>query len=68
MGALAFGFLMLAELALSVGLFGRSINEYARDLTTLRGLVGLGGQVVFALIPLLRLTIESPEDGPRAAE
>lgn len=54
MGALAFGFLMLAEVVLSVGLFGRSMSEYAGDLTTPHGLVGLGGQVAFALMPLVR--------------
>ena len=54
MGALAFGFLMLAEAILSVGLFGRSMSEYAGDLTTPHGLVGLGGQVAFALMPLVR--------------
>lgn len=54
MGVLAFGFLMLAEVVLSVGLFGRSMSEYAGDLTTPHGLVGLGGQVAFALMPLVR--------------
>ena len=54
MGAIAFAFLMLAELALSVSLFGRSTSEYAADLMTPHGLVGLGGQVAFALIPLVR--------------
>jgi hypothetical protein len=54
MGALAFGLLMLAEVALSVGLFGRSIGQYADELGSPHGLLGLAGQLAFALIPLVR--------------
>ncbi len=52
MGALAFGLLMLAELGLSVLVFDRSVTEYLAGLQTVPGLMGLGGQIVFALMPL----------------
>ncbi|MFZ1866162.1 MAG: hypothetical protein WAU39_18210 [Polyangiales bacterium] len=53
-GVIAFALLMLAEIVLSLGLFARSMSDYAADLTTPHGLVGLGGQVAFALMPLVR--------------
>lgn len=52
MGALAIGLLMLAELGLSVLVFDRSVAEYLAGLQTVPGLMGLGGQIVFALMPL----------------
>jgi hypothetical protein len=54
MGAVAFALLMLAEVLLSVTLFNRSMNEYIDALLTPQGLLGLGGQVLFGLIPLIR--------------
>lgn len=54
MGTVAFGLLMLAELALSVGAFGRSMSDYLDNLTTPHRLVGLSGQILFALMPLVR--------------
>ncbi len=56
MGAIAFALLMLAEVILSVAVFGSSMSDYLQDLTTMHGLVGLGGQLLFALIPLVRQT------------
>lgn len=56
MGAIAFALLMLAEVILSVAVFGSSMSDYLRDLTTMHGLVGLGGQILFALFPLARRT------------
>jgi len=53
MGVVAFTLLMLAEVALSVALFNRSMTDYFTHLTTTHGLVGLAGQVVFALMPLI---------------
>ncbi|MGJ3265330.1 MAG: hypothetical protein ACFE0R_19075 [Salinarimonas sp.] len=52
MGALAFGLLMLAELGLSVFLFGRTPSEHWATYTTLPAQLGLVGQVAFALLPL----------------
>ena len=54
MGAFAFGLLMLAEVTLSVGVFGRSMNEFTDGLTTPHGLLGLSGQVLFGLMPVMR--------------
>lgn len=54
MGAVAFALLMLAEVLLSVTLFNRSMNEFAEDLTTTHGMLGFAGQVLFALMPLIR--------------
>lgn len=54
MGAIAFGLLMLAEVTLWVGAFGASMSDYLDELTTPHGLVGLAGQLLFALMPLAR--------------
>jgi hypothetical protein len=54
MGATAFALLMLAELALARFAFGRSPAEFLRSLGAPAGAVGLAGQIVFALLPLLR--------------
>ena len=55
MGALAFGILMLVEFGFSVLVFGRSGAEYVALLRTTPGLLGLAGQLGFALMPLLHL-------------
>lgn len=55
MGALAFCLLMLAEVGLSVLVFDRSGAEYLAHLLTAPGLLGLAGQVAFALLPLSQL-------------
>ncbi len=54
MGALAFGFLMLAEMALAILLFGQPPREFVAALATLPGALGLAGQIGFAAIPALR--------------
>jgi len=55
MGVLAFCLLMLAELGLSVLAFNRSGAEYLALLQTAPGLLGLAGQIAFALFPLVQL-------------
>ena len=60
MGAIAFGLLMLAEVILSLTLFGRSTNDFAEGLTTPHGMIGLGGQVLFGLMPAMRMKAETP--------
>ena len=55
MGALAFGILMLVEFGFSVLVFGRSGAGYVALLRTAPGLLGLAGQLGFALMPLLHL-------------
>ncbi|WP_052341072.1 hypothetical protein [Salinarimonas rosea] len=52
MGTLAFGLLILAELGLSVALFGRTPGAHWATYTTLPAQLGLAGQVAFALLPL----------------
>lgn len=54
MGAVAFSLLMFAEVGLSLALFGDSLSDFTRGLTTPHGLLGLAGQVAFALMPLIR--------------
>jgi hypothetical protein len=51
MGLIAFTILMLAELALARLLTGQSPGQWAAGLTTPAGVLGLGGQVLFALMP-----------------
>lgn len=54
MGALAFGILMLAELAFAAMLFGQTFVGFFTAMATLPGLLGLAGQLGFAAIPALR--------------
>lgn len=54
MGASAFVMLMVAEWALGVLAFGRSLSEIVVAYGEAAGLVGLLGQLGFALIPLLQ--------------
>lgn len=52
MGASAFVWLMLAELALSLA-FGRTAGQHLAALVTPAGLLGLAGQLMFAALPLV---------------
>jgi hypothetical protein len=54
MGGLAFAVLMLGETILGITLFGRSLAGILAAMATLPGLVGLAGQLGFALVPALR--------------
>lgn len=53
MGAFAFALLILAEVALAVFGFGLPVGDAFAAMTTPAGLLGLAGQVAFALIPAL---------------
>lgn len=53
-GAIAFGLLMVAELALAVFVFAQAPGEYFAAMATLPGAVGLAGQIGFAAVPALR--------------
>ena len=55
MAGVAFAFLMIAEVGLSVFLFDRSVMAHLHHVTDSAGLIGLAGQVAFALFPLLQL-------------
>ena len=52
MGGTAFAWLMLAEFALALA-FGRTPAQYLAGLLAPVGLLGLAGQGVFALLPLV---------------
>jgi hypothetical protein len=54
MGTLAFAVLMTAEYALAVLVFGQSPAAYLAALAEPSGLLGLAGQIGFAIIPALR--------------
>lgn len=54
MGVLAFVCLMLVEFSMAVLLFGQTPSSYMAAFAQPPGLLGLAGQVGFALIPALR--------------
>ncbi len=53
MGLVAFTLLMLAEVALASLLFGQSPAEWLNSIFAMPGIIGLTGQILFALLPLL---------------
>lgn len=55
MGGLAFTLLMVAELALTIFVFGGTPARFLAGLATTEGFVGLAGQIVFGLMPLIRV-------------
>ena len=55
MGALAFALLMAAECALAVVLAGQTPGQWLTELQAQHALLGLAGQVAFALMPWLRV-------------
>lgn len=54
MGAGAFALLMGAEAAGAIFLFGRSLADHFASYGRLAGAIGLAGQALFGLIPVLR--------------
>ena len=52
MGILAFILLMIAEPAIAIFGFGRSLAQYLGEFQSTAGLIGLLGQIAFALIPV----------------
>lgn len=54
MGLVAFALLMAAELALSLALGAPSIAAWLVGLTSSPGLLGLAGQIAFAIFPMIR--------------
>lgn len=55
MGVLAFALLMIAELFLSILLFGNSINQHLNNYLALYSALGLVGQLIFASFPLIQI-------------
>lgn len=56
MGATALTLLLATELLMSVILFDRTITEFFAIYLTVGGLIGLAGQIVFALFPVIQLS------------
>jgi hypothetical protein len=54
-GLIAFALLMVAEAAISVGLAGRSLSEHFALYGEASHLLGLVGQIVFALLPVVQI-------------
>ncbi len=54
LGVYAFTYLMITEYVISIYLFQRTPTDYFDSLQTTHGLIGLLGQVGFALVPLLQ--------------
>lgn len=52
-GAFAFAVLMVTEAALSVFVFGVGLYGWATSLFRIAGIIGLAGQMLFALMPAL---------------
>lgn len=59
MGSVAFGLLMVAESTLAVVGFGRTMMEHLQTYWTLPGMLGLGGQILFALFPVIQLRLST---------
>jgi hypothetical protein len=57
-GAIAFALTMVSEAALAGVIRGQSLAQWATVLVTPLGLFGLGGQLVFALIPTAAVGIK----------
>ncbi len=62
-GFTALAMLLLAEFTLSL-LLGNAPREFIAKLQTPAGALGLAGQVVFALIPLVLIRARANEKGP----
>lgn len=59
MGGVAFALLMVAEVGVSILAFERTVLEHVRSYGSSRGMVGLLGQIAFALIPVMQLFLNS---------
>ena len=55
MGGFAFTLLVLVEAALSIFGFGRTLAQHIAHYREPAGLLGLAGQIAFALVPALQL-------------
>lgn len=64
MGIAAFALLIPAEFAVGIGLFGQSASDIASAMATAPGILGLAGQIGFALVPLVRLWLADHRHDP----
>ena len=55
MGLVAFSLLILSEIALGIGLMSRSLEAQIEAMTAPPAILGLGGQAIFGLFPLIAL-------------
>jgi hypothetical protein len=63
-GGLAFLLLMVAECTLAVMMMGQTPEQWLADLRQPHALLGLAGQVLFALMPWWRVTRGASGAGP----
>ncbi|MEO1135008.1 MAG: hypothetical protein AAFW68_00180 [Pseudomonadota bacterium] len=61
MGVCAFGLLMIAEILLGVIGFGRTLDQQLAAFVSEAGFLGLAGQILFGLFPVLRLFLFGDE-------
>ncbi len=59
MGAFAFALLMIAEVLVSVFVDGRNLGEHLALYKTLPAIIGLVGQIMFALFPFAQEKLRS---------
>jgi hypothetical protein len=62
MGATAFALLMAGEVAISLLLAGRSLTEHLQLYQEASHIIGLAGQVAFALFPVLQVWGANPPE------
>jgi hypothetical protein len=67
MGVVAFGLLMIGELSLSVLLGGRGLAEHLALYQQIPHLLGLAGQVTFALFPIIQSCLTGNRDQARTS-
>ncbi|MBX9778029.1 MAG: hypothetical protein K2Y71_26910 [Xanthobacteraceae bacterium] len=56
MGGLAFAVLMFAEIGVSVLGFRRTLSAHLEQYRQMHALIGLAGQIVFAMLPIIQQT------------
>ena len=59
MGGVAFGLLMVAEIGVSILAFGRTIFEHFETYRTATAMIGLMGQLAFALFPVIQSRVRT---------
>ena len=66
MGSVAFVLLMAAEANLSIFAVGRTLAQHLETLLTMASLLGLAGQVAFALFPVIQIARRRSAERPLA--
>ena len=68
MGIIAFVCLFVGEVLLSIVFFGQTLTQFLASFLLAAGLLGLGGQLLFALFPLLQLPFYNRPPEPEQIE